>query len=611
MGIFNIFRKKQEIANNSDQVLQKIERKVEKKSEQTVVAKKYSLNPLVTVKEKSPMHEVWSIYSSENNKTGSFQPLQLIEKTIIKAKKDSDVPENSDKLDKIEEELLKFIQEIHKHCQGIFVKLKTEQTASEKVKRNSEADSVHKPIAATPLLYMTKDKVRLWVVIIPPLYGGANITAEGLMSKLSEMSVKYGIDREMLNTIIHEKCYLQIAEIALGKPAIDGKDGSIENLFSRSRNKINIKEDTHGNVNYKELNMIQSVHKGDVICEIIPPTLSIDGKAVTGEVVKGKDGKNPVIPNGKNTVISEDQTCLLADIDGEVVYEEKKFKVINLLTINHDVDNSIGNIDFAGDVLIKGDVREGYTVKADGNIRIIGTVEGSTVIAGGNLIIDRGMTGGSKGIIETKGTLKCKYLENCRVYAKCGIEAHQIMYCDLSTDESIIVDGTKGSVTGGKLIAGVSVEAVTIGAITNDRLKTEIVIGVVPHLVEQETDTQAQLDNAEKELHRYEQDINYIESNINEVSEERKNLLGNLKFQHQILEVQITKLMGKLSDIKQKIQSNTEKCSLKCQTIYPILCLNVCGSTYTVDTELKSCKVSRKDDETYISSTSLTEKIVF
>lgn len=94
--------------------------------------------------------------------------------------------------------------------------------------------------------------------------------------------------------------------------------------------------------------------------------------------IKGKDGKPPHIPAGKNTVLSEDKTKLLADIDGEVVYEGNKFNVKNLLTINHDVDNSIGNIDFTGDILIKGDVREGYSVKAEGDVTIFGTVEGAT-----------------------------------------------------------------------------------------------------------------------------------------------------------------------------------------------------------------------------------------
>ncbi|EKC63939.1 protein containing DUF342, partial [human gut metagenome] len=130
-------------------------------------------------------------------------------------------------------------------------------------------------------------------------------------------------------------------EYDIAEEAVNGKDGSVKNLYSKTRNKINIKEDVQGNVNYKELNMIQSIHKGDVICQITPPTLSVNGVSVTGEPIKGKDGKPPHIPAGKNTVLSEDKTKLLADIDGEVVYEGTKFNVKNLLTINHDVDNSI------------------------------------------------------------------------------------------------------------------------------------------------------------------------------------------------------------------------------------------------------------------------------
>ena len=186
---------------------------------------------------------------------------------------------------------------------------------------------------AEPLLYMTKNKVRLWAVIIPPFYGGEDISYDTLKFRMDSLAVKHGINSKLIDKIISDKLYFKIVQIAEGSEAVNGKSGTVKNLFSTAKKQVNIKEDNHGNVNYKELNMIQSIHKGDTICEITLPTAASDGMTVTGDTIKGREGRYPVVPAGKNTEFNEDKTLLLAKIDGELVFEENKFNVRNLLTI--------------------------------------------------------------------------------------------------------------------------------------------------------------------------------------------------------------------------------------------------------------------------------------
>ncbi len=603
MSIFKIFKRKHEKTdanvkdirniNHTEQEIKKEEVKTDSK------LKSYEFN--VEVKNNSPMHKLWTFYQSAIGKDEPFRPIDYIKDTIIDARTtDIETDENGkDVQDKNEKELTKFIQSIQKRCEEILVKTKDEKAINEFVAN------------AEPILYITHDMVRLWAVVLPPFNGGKHITSEMIKEKMELESVSYGILNETIDKIVSDRMYLKIIEIAVGKEPVNGTDGYVENLFSKNRNKINIKEDHNGNVNYKELNMIQSVHKDDTICKITLPTDAIDGINVKGEPVKGKAGKYPFVPNGKNTAINDDKTRLVATIDGEVVYEDNKFSIKSVLNINHDVDNSSGNINFAGDVIIKGDVREGYTVKADGDVTISGTVEGATIITGGNLVIERGMTGGNKGVIEAQGTLKCRYLENCHVYAKMGIQADQIMYSTLSTDESIVIKGKKGSVTGGKLVAGCSIEAVTIGTFSNSHLKTEVVLGVVPHLVEQEKSIEAELESVSNKHHKLSQDINYIESKKNNLTPEREALFKRLKLQYQMYEIQKIKLENQLKEVKEQIHNNTEKCSLYCKNVYPVLSLNVCGSMHVIDKELTECRVSRKNDMTYVTSPVLAEAIMF
>lgn len=609
MGIFDKFKKKKEITQETltETETQKKEEVTNEQSEPENIDESHDLNEENYIKENTPMHELWKIYRSEKGGSGSFEPLEFIEKIIVDAKKAA-VESGSDVPNKTEAELIKFIHDIQKHCESLATRIKNENLAAEK--ENEKAEPC-KPMNAEPMLYMTKNKVRLWAVIIPPFFGGEDISYDTLKFRMDSLSVKHGINSKVIDKIISDKLYFKIVQIAEGSEAVNGKSGTVKNLFSTAKKQVNFKEDNHGNVNYKELNMIQSIHKGDIICEITLPTAASDGMTVTGDTINGREGRYPVVPAGKNTEFNEDKTLLLAKIDGELVFEDNKFNVRNLLTIDHDVDNSVGNINFVGDILIKGDVREGYTVRADGDVKIVGTVEGATVIAGGDLVIDRGMTGGNKGVIEVQGSLKCKYLENCCVYAKEGIEADQIMYSIISTDENIIVKGKKGSVTGGKLVAGKTIEAGTIGTSANTNLKTEIVLGVIPHLVEKLKELENQFKETENKLHKTTQDVKYIQANMGKITPERKELLKKLIFQYQIDDMQYKKLEKEIAEMKEMIQNNTEKCGLKCDKVFPIMNINVCGSTYILDKELKECRISRKGEKTFISSPMLGEMITF
>lgn len=611
MSFFDKFKKKKDDKKSkpvSDDI-QKPEESSEETPEKASAADGYraedfGLDTDFYMSKDTAAYELWNIYQTGSETNETFKPFEYIEPIIIEAKKNS-TPENPDHT---EQELGIFVRQIQNQCEKTITKMKNEQKAAEK---EPEKNITVSPANAEPMLYMTKNKLRLWIVVIPPINNGDDITDETLRFRMDSMSIKYGIDNDAIEKIVSEKTYMKIIQIAVGKKVVHGKSGSVKNMFSKVRNHVNIKEDQNGNVNYKELNMIQSIHKGDVICEITLPTEGSDGMSVTGETIAAREGKYPIVPAGKNTEYNEDKTLLVAKIDGEVVFEDNKFNVRNLLTIDSNVDNSVGNIHFAGDVLIKGDVREGYSVKAEGDVRITGTVEGSTVIVGGDLKIDRGMTGGNKGKIEVQGELKCRYLENCDVYAKEGIEADQIMYSTLSTDKNIVLKGKKGSVTGGRLIAGGTIEAHAIGTPANNTLKTEIVLGVVPRLIEKEKSLKNQIEEIQDKMLKMTQDITYINKNIKQVNEDRKDLLKNLLFQYQLDQKQCKKMEAELESVMEKIRENTESCSLKCEMVYPIMNLNVCGDMYTIDREIRECRITRKNDKTYVTGSDLESMIVF
>ena len=467
-----------------------------------------------------------------------------------------------------------------------------------------------KPMDAQVYLKVSKDKIHAWMIVFPPVNGGSDVTEMKIQEYLEKNRVIYGVNKPLVTAIAGKKQYLHIFEIARGEEVIDGTDGYVKDMFSRS-SQIRVQENEKGRVNFKELNNIRSVHKNDVICEIHYPIEGTDGRAVDGRILNARKGVQPKIPKGKNTVFNEDKTLLIADKDGELQFKDGSFNVNELLTISGDVDVASGNITFSGDVLIKGDVREGFAVRAEGSITIEGTCEGAELNADGDITIVHGMTGGGKGSIHAGGNIKCLFLENCHAFADGDIEVDLVMYSELSSGGNITVTGKKGSVTGGKLIAGKAITADIIGAPSNTALKTDVVLGAAPELIKNHSNTAHNLKEVSDKLFKVNQDINYIEENISRMPESRVAKLDQLKIQRKFVEMQKNNLESALEKMTQELEETKKACSLNCRSINPTVSFRVGESNYILQKPVNNCRLYVRDSVTIISGSNLAQNIEF
>jgi hypothetical protein len=177
---------------------------------------------------------------------------------------------------------------------------------------------------------------------------------------------------------------------------------------------------------------------------------------------------------GRNLVISEDGRKLISQVNGHVILENDKVVVSNVLELV-DIDNSTGDIEYNGDVTIKGNILAGFSVKAKGDVVVQGVVEGATVIAGGNITFNRGIQGMNKAVIKAGGNIVSKFIESVSLVESGGnIESDSILHSRVVAKGFIKATGKKGLIIGGDVKATSFIEAKTIG----NEMGTTTVVGV-------------------------------------------------------------------------------------------------------------------------------------
>lgn len=332
--------------------------------------------------------------------------------------------------------------------------------------------------AETYLLEISPDGMRATVRFIPPSEGGDRLNLDDFLQELNSKKIVYGLEKEALLEHFGSKgLYCTDIMVARGKMPVQGRDARIEYCFNTDMHKRPARKDD-GKVDYFNLSTINFCRKGEALARIIPEVPGEKGFDIYGKDIKPKDVKRETLKFGKNIELSEDKLSITSLVDGHVALANGKVVVANVYQVK-DVGVSTGNIDFEGSIQISGNVAANFEVKAGGNVIINGIVEAARIIAGGNIIIAKGMNGmGGKGYLRAGGDVIVKFLESVRVVTGGYVETDALLHCNVSAGSDVKVDGRRGMIVGGYVQAANSVIAKTIGGSMG--ALTTIEVGVNP-----------------------------------------------------------------------------------------------------------------------------------
>ncbi|WP_164215479.1 FapA family protein [Virgibacillus sp. YIM 98842] len=357
---------------------------------------------------------------------------------------------------------------------------------------------------------------------------------------LNDYNIKYGIDEEAVRML---RCELSRdifpLVIAKGKPVVHGEDGRLNFMANVHPGEIN----RSPGWNFRDVMSIPSVKKGEKIAEVILPAEGENGKTVHGTVIRAKKGKPSNVMAGKNVVFLEDNHAFYAAANGQLSISGRNIHVHPVFEVDSTLSMKEGNLDFTGTIIIRGDVPAGYSVKAEGDIKVFGIVEAATLMSGGSIFIAEGLAGQKKGYIKAEESIRIGYINQGKVFAGNDLFVeNSIIHSTCTVKNHVFCQ--KGNIIGGSLSVGKSLAAKDIGS--RFGTKTEIIFGMDQHL-----------HRKEEELFKEKQELEDTIQKLTKLGEKIKqqNTKDNPKLRIMLLKQRnsYTKAREKLSEIERSL----------------------------------------------------------
>ena len=360
--------------------------------------------------------------------------------------------------------------------------------------------------------------------LFPPSNEGKRLDLKDLANLVEQNGIKYGIIENNMKAVLKGRLYCTDILIAKAQLPVQGRSASIEYNFDVNKtNTPQMAED--GSVDFHKLDMIERVQEGQLLAKLTPADYGTDGIDVCGMPVKPAKVINLTLKHGKHIHLSDDKLEMYSEVSGNVTLVDDTVFVSNVYEVPADVGPSTGDIDYDGSVEVKGNVLSGYTVHATGDITVNGAVEGANLVAGGKIVLKRGIQGMGKGNMEAQGYVISNFIESSKVTSGGKIISDAIMHSDVIAQDAIEVHGKRGLIAGGKVRSATRIETKTAGSSMGTQ--TELEVGLDPTIMD-----------------RY----HAIEKNIELLSDEKDKILQNV----QILQKRL-KAKGSLDEDKMKL----------------------------------------------------------
>ncbi|MFW5800248.1 MAG: DUF342 domain-containing protein, partial [Spirochaetota bacterium] len=409
------------------------------------------------------------------------------------------------------------------------------------------------------------------------------LEVDEILQLLDEAGVVFGIKHDNIKKIIDKEVYGVPILVAQGKEPKPGKDAKIEYKFKTDKTLKYDKDEKTGKVDYnKPKEVFTNVVAGQVLAIKTPATKGIPGRTITNKAIETKDGEDVELIPGENCMLSENGLEIYANIAGRAFLDsQNRVSVEKTLEVTN-VDYSTGNIVFLGSVIVTGDVKDGFSVKAAGDIEVRGNVEKANLESDGSIIIGKGVLG--KGQLDKNGksmkdgavlkagdNIQTTFIEHAEVFANNDVIIKEnISHSKVDAGGRVICNGRKAYIYGGRIRASQEIYTKNLGI--ESYTKTIIEAGIDPKSQEKLSQLNAEKESHEQTLMK----INVKIQNMKEeekkggLSKEKKKMLERMEKAKEEFNITIDEIEQDIADIREWLSKldTKGKVSVK-EVVYP------------------------------------------
>ncbi len=328
-------------------------------------------------------------------------------------------------------------------------------------------------------LVLSQDQVKAFLTLKKS--GSHGMTLETLKTFLAINRVISGLkpDHEIqawLDTVsVGDKPFT----VASGRPPSPPEDARVRYYFPKDyRQAGTLKED--GTFDFTDRGKIPFVKKDTLLAQKVYPVAGIPGMTVTGDGIAVPEPVDIPLAAGPGARMSEDGVDVFADSDGQPFLDALgNLSVLSELNIKGDVDFETGNIDFSGNLIVKGTIKPGFRVKAAS--LTVQQIEGAHIVLTGDLTCSGGIIDAT--LVRVQGDIHAKYINNS-VIEGFGDLSVQKEIIDSKIQMSGAILNPTGAVIASRISAKMGIDAGSIG--TDMAKPSRLVVGVdkyVRHLV--------------------------------------------------------------------------------------------------------------------------------
>lgn len=387
-------------------------------------------------------------------------------------------------------------------------------------------------------------------------------SVDELMKILEEEKIVYGVQKDVLTQISENPYSFEYPiTVAVGETKVDGADSYLRNELQQDS------LHDHKVFNFRSVIQIPSVKKGQMLASVVPPMNGTQGKDVTGRIVPAKQGRPIRTKPGNNVMFESGQ--FYATCDGQVSITEKAISVNPVFEVKGDLDLRTGNLDFVGNIAIRGNVPSGYELKAGGDIIVDGLVEAANLHAEGNIVIKGGVAGAMKGKVTAGGSVLANYLNQANVKAGQDIIVRSsILHSKLTAAGN--VDCHTGTIIGGTISAG---RNITVKELGNELFtKTELAVGWDPLLEQAELETIHSIETVKaniRKLTEIEMKLADIGSRAGALTVEQQQMISKQRSTRLNVETSLSGLLSELEILQFEKQDRLYSSLFVFEKVYP------------------------------------------